>query len=142
MGHPAHSLRGTPRLSFAAIEACESGEGHAVIRIEIGAMPPLLRSIVSSALGTERDLAVMMPAATYGSGVEDADVLIVCSAREPDDCIPIRRLAGRRPPTIVAIDSEGTSATILRVTAESTALDGASDLCDAVRLAARRRTTN
>jgi hypothetical protein len=117
-----------------------------VIRIEIGAMPPLLRSIVSSALETERDLAVMAPAVTHGRGTgtraEDPDVLIVCSDREPDDCIPVRRLTGVRPPAIVAIDSEGASAMILRVTAESTTLAAASDLCDAVRLAARRRTTN
>lgn len=111
-----------------------------MIRIEIGAMPPLLRSIVSSALETERDLAVIAPSASdEARAALEADVLIVCSDREPDDFVPVRRLAGARPPAIVAIDSEGVSATIVRVTVESTPIAAASDLCDAVRLAARRR---
>ena len=87
-----------------------------MIRIEIGAMPPLLRSIVSSALETEGDLAVMAAGeAAARSG--EADVLIICSDRESDDCVPLGRLAGPRSPAIVAIDSEGASATILHVTA-------------------------
>lgn len=135
-------------LASPRSEACESGEGHAVIRIEIGAMPQLLRSIVSSALDTEGDMAVMAPTASEGRGLgaagDAADVLIVCSDREPDDLIPLRRLAGACAPAIVAIDSAGVSATILRVTAESTPIGAASDLRDAVRLAARHRsrTTN
>ena len=115
-----------------------------MIRIEIGAMPPLLRSIVSSALESERDMTVMAPAAAEGRGAgsrtDASDVLIVCSDREPDDCIPIRRFAGSEAPAIVAIDSEGGSATVLRVTAHSTPIAAASDLCDAVRLAARQRS--
>jgi hypothetical protein len=119
-----------------------------VIRIEIGAMPPLLRSIVSSALETEGDMAVMAPAAVEeGEAVRAAgaaDVLIVCSDRAPDDRIAFRQLVGTASPAIVAIDSEGACATILRVTAESTPIGAAADLCDAVRLAARyrSRTTN
>src|SRR5687768_3420169 len=91
--------------------ACESGEGQAVIRIEIGAMPSLLRSIVSSALETEGDMAVMAPAAIEGGRAGpwsgEADVLIVCSDREPDDRIALRQLVGTDSPAIVAIDSEG-----------------------------------
>ena len=115
-----------------------------MIRIEIGAMPPLLRSIVSSALETEGDLTVIAPSATEQRGAGSADVLIVCSDREPDECIPVRRLAGSEPPAIVAIDSEGVSATIVRLTSESTPIAAASDLRNAVRLAARQRlrTTN
>jgi hypothetical protein len=119
-----------------------------VIRIEIGTMPPLLRSIVSSALETEGDLAVMAPAATEegraGPAPGEADVLIVCSDRQPDDRIAFRQLVRADSPAIVAIDSEGASATILRVMAESTHIGAASDLCDAVRRAAhyRARTTN
>lgn len=115
-----------------------------MIRIEIGAMPPLLRSIVSSALETEGDMAVMAPAAAEAHRVDGADVLIVCSDREPEDCIPVGRLATRDSPAIVAIDSEGISATILRVTAESRPIAAAADLRDTVRLAARHRsrTTN
>jgi hypothetical protein len=114
-----------------------------VIRIEIGAMPPLLRSIVSSALETEEDFAVMIPLAASRRD-DEADVLVVCSDREPDDCLPVGRLAGRGSPAIVAIDSEGGSATILRVVAESASITAASDLCEAVRRAAlaRSRTTN
>ena len=117
-----------------------------MIRIEIGAMPPLLRSIVSSALETEGDMAVMAPAGTEAGGArpeagrDEADVLIVCSDREPEHRIAVRQLAGMNAPAIVAIDSEGVRATILRVTAESTPIGAASDLCDAVRLAARGRT--
>jgi hypothetical protein len=118
-----------------------------VIRIEIGAMPPLLRSIVSLALETEGDMSVMAPTATDGGrlgrradpGADRADVLIVCSDREPDDLIPVRRLGGTNSPAIVAIDSAGTSATILRVTAERTPVAAASDLRDAIRAAARQR---
>jgi len=40
-------------------KACESWEGQAVIRIEIGAMPRLLRSIVCSALETDGDMTVI-----------------------------------------------------------------------------------
>ena len=113
-----------------------------MIRIEIGAMPSLLRSIVSSALETEGDMAVM-PAATEGSNAgpaaAEADVLIVCCDREPDGRIAVRQLTRSDAPAIVAIDSEGTSAKILRVTAESTPIGAASDLCAAVRLAACRR---
>ena len=119
-----------------------------MIRIEIGAMPSLLRSIVSSALEPEGDMAVMAPATTRqgrpGPGAEEADVLIVCSDRDPDDCIPVRQLGGTGSTAIVAIDSAGASVTILRVTAESTPITAASDLRDAVRRAARHRsrTTN
>ena len=118
-----------------------------MIRIEIGAMPSLLRSIVSSAIETERDLVVMQPAIegrTAGPAAGDADVLIVCSDREPDDCIPFRQLATAGSPAIVAIDSAGVSATILRVTVERTAIAAAADLCYTIRLAARNRsrTTN
>jgi hypothetical protein len=148
LGHPAHSARPRTGLSLATIRNLRIREGHAVIRIEIGAMPPLLRSIVNSALGTEGDLVVMEPAAIggrrAGSPASGADVIIVCSDRDPDDCIPIRQLAGTDTPAIVAIDSAGATATILRVIAESTPIAAASDLCDAVRLAARdwSRTTN
>lgn len=143
-----------PRLPLASprSEACESGEGHAVIRVEIGAMPPLLRSIVSSALETEGDIAVMAPAADEqgrrgtGLGTEAGgpDVLIVCSDRTPDDRIAVRQLARADSPAIVAIDSEGARATILRVTAESAPIGAAADLCKAVRLAAglQSRTAN
>ena len=114
-----------------------------MIRIEIGAMPPLLRSIVSSALETERDLVVMAPAAGQrpGTGREtgQADVVIVCSDREPDACIPLRQRARPESPAIVAIDSEGASATILRVIGESRPIAAASDLREAVRHAARRQ---
>lgn len=141
---PATGLAlGSPRS-----KACESGEGQAVIRIEIGAMPPLLRSIVSSALETEGDMAVMVPTTGEqggaGHAIGEADVLIVCSDRGPDDRIAVRHLAKADSPAIVAIDSEGTCATILRVTAESAPIGAASDLCAAVRLAARDRlrTTN
>ena len=118
-----------------------------MIRIENGAMPPLLRSIVSSALQTEGDIAVMAPGTVEqgrpgtGSGPDasGADVLIVCSDRAPDDRIPIRHLARADSPAIVAIDSEGACATILRVTAESAPIGAAADLCKAVRLAAGSR---
>jgi len=118
-----------------------------VIRIEIGAMPPLLRSIVSAALGTEGDLVVVEPATIAGGArpaASGADVLIVCSDREPDHGIPVRKLTGTDAPTIVAIDSEGTSAMILRVIAGDRPIAAAADLCDAVRLAAgvRSRTSN
>jgi len=119
-----------------------------VIRIEIGAMPPLLRSIVSSALETERDMAVMAPVTTWrvdpGIRADEAAVLIVCTDREPAASISVRALARTDTPAIVTIDSEGASATILRVTAESMPIAAASDLCDAVRSAARGRsqTTN
>jgi len=119
-----------------------------VIRIEIGAMPSLLRSIVSSALEPEGDMAVMAPAMTResrtGPRAADADVLIVCSDRDPDDCIPVGQLAGAGSTAIVAIDSAGASVTILRVTAERTPITAAADLRDAVRRAARHRsrTTN
>ena len=115
-----------------------------MIRIEIGTMPPLLRSIVSAALESEGDFTLMASARTGASADVRADVLIVCSDREPDNCIPVRELASRDSPAIVAIDTEGACATTLRVTAEDTALGAASDLCDAVRLAAhtRTRTTN
>lgn len=145
MGHPAHSAYDGAGPSFAAIRSLASpGEGLAVIRIEIGAMPPLLRSIVSSALETERDLVVMAPATAEERTAGEADVLIVCSDRAPNNGIPVRQLARIEAPAIVAIDSEGVSATILRVTAESTPIAAASDLCEAVRLAARHRsrTTN
>ena len=123
-----------------------------MIRIEIGAMPPLLRSIVSSALETEGDIAVMPPSASEarrgGLRIDPqaarADVLIVCSDREPDGLIPLGRLVGHDSPAILAIDSEGSQVTIVRVTTESTPIAAASDLCNAVRLAAgqRPRTTN
>jgi hypothetical protein len=145
MRHPVHGADGRPRSSFAAIRSLRVREGHAVIRIEIGAMPPLLRSIVSSALETEGDMAVMAASEHGRSGADlGADVLIVCSDREPDDRIAVRQLASADSPAIVAIDSEVARATILRVTAESTAIGAASDLRDAVRLAAgyRQRTTN
>jgi hypothetical protein len=135
-------------LASPRSETCESGEDQAVIRIEIGDMPPLLRSIVSSALETEGDMAVMAPAAIEGGEAGrwsgEAHVLVVCSDREPDDRIAFRQLARTDSPAIVAIDSEGASATILRVTAESTPIGAASDLREAVRLAARyrSRTTN
>ena len=111
-----------------------------MIRIEIGTMPPLLRSIVSAALESEGDFAVMAPARTGAGADARADVLIVCRDREPDSCIPVRELARRDSPAIVAIDTEGACATTLRVTAEDTALGAASDLCDAVRLAAHSRS--
>jgi hypothetical protein len=129
-------------------DACESGEGPAVIHIAIGAMPPLLRSIVRSALETEADMAVMAPPAGEGGragpGAGEADVLIVCSDRESEHRIAVRQLAATDAPVLVAIDSEGTCATILRVTAERTPIGAASDLCEAIRLAAHRRsrTTN
>ncbi len=106
-----------------------------MIRIEIGAMPPLLRSIVSSALETEVDLVV-----TANDG--RADVLVVCSGRGPDDGVPVGRLLEADPPAIVAIDPEGTSATILRITAESRPIGAAADLCEAIRRADRPRMTN
>ena len=122
-----------------------------MIRIEIGAMPPLLRSIVSSALETEGDIAVMPPPgseARRGLRIDPqfarADVLIVCSDREPDGLIPLGRLVGHDSPAILAIDSEGSQVTIVRVTTERRPIAAASDLCNAVRLAAghRPRTTN
>lgn len=123
-----------------------------MIRIEIGAMPPLLRSIVSSALATERDIAVMPPRASErrASGARDdpaagrADVLIVCSDREPDGPIALRQLLGQDAPAILAIDSEGSTVTIVRVTTQTSPIAAAADLCEAVRRAAGRhpRTTN
>lgn len=115
-----------------------------MIRIEIGAMPPLLRSIVSSALETNEDLVVMAPPAREAGGDiagEEADVLLVCSDRAPQDCIPVRRLAGAEPSAIVAIDSAGASATIVWVAAESTPIAAAADLRAAVRRAAQQRAT-
>jgi hypothetical protein len=110
-----------------------------VIRIEIGAMPPLLRSILSAALEGEGDFTVVAPVA--GDDRVEPDVLVVCRDRAPHDCIPVGPLAAAAPPAIVAIDAEGLSATVLWVTAERTALGAATDLRDAVRIAARRRST-
>lgn len=109
-----------------------------MIRIAIGAMPPLLRSIVSSALEREGDFGLMAPAegGLWDSG--ETDVLIVCRDRTPDECIPLRALAGDAVPAIVAIDSQGASARILHVVAENAAITAAADLCDAVRRAARQ----
>jgi hypothetical protein len=115
-----------------------------VIRIAIGAMPQLLRSIVSSALETEGDFTLMAPPASGLCETGQADVLIVCRDRDPDQCIPVGELARSDAPAIVAIDSHGASARILHIVAETAAITAASDLCAAVRLAARQRagTTN
>lgn len=107
-----------------------------MIRIEIGAMPRLLRSIVCSALETDGDMTVI---ARSEAGPGEADVVIVCGDREPGDRIAFRQLAEADSSTIVAIDSAGASATILRVTAERAPIGAASDLREAVRRAARRR---
>lgn len=130
-------------VAFPGFGAVEAGR-NAVIRVEIGTMPALLRSIVGSALETQEDFAVMSNAATDLRKDEGgADVLIVCSDREPFDCIPIGALTGRNPAAIVAIDSEGASAKILRIISENSRIEAASDLCDAVRRAYQRaRTTN
>jgi hypothetical protein len=108
-----------------------------VICVEIGTMPALLRSIVGSALETQEDLTVM-PESSVGSAKEErsADVLIVCSDREPFNCIPFDALTGRNSPAIVAIDSKGVSATILRINSENNRIGAVSDLCEAVRRAA------
>jgi hypothetical protein len=73
------------------------------------------------------------------AGPGEADVVIVCGDREPGDRIAFRQLAEAVSSTIVAIDSAGASATILRVTAERAPIGAASDLREAVRRAARRR---
>ena len=115
-----------------------------MIRIEIGTMPPLLRSIVSSALETERDFTLMPPPASALWETGEADVVIVCRDRDPNACIPISELTSGDAPAIVAIDSQGTSARILHISAETASISAASDLCAAVRRAARPapRTTN
>jgi hypothetical protein len=131
-------------VAFPRLGAFEARR-NAVIRVEIGTMPALLRSIVSSALETQEDFAVMPNSATdLPRDEHGADVLIVCSDRAPFDCIPIGTLTGRNSAAIVAIDSEGASATILRIISENSRIEAASDLCDAVRRAAyqRARTTN
>jgi len=130
--------------SILPIRSLRVREDHAVIRIAIGAMPPLLRSIVSSALETEGDFTLMAPPVSALWGTGETDVLIVCRDREPDECIPIGELARADAPAIVAIDSQGASARILHIVAENAAITAASDLCAAVRLAAhpRTRTTN
>lgn len=109
-----------------------------MIRIAIGAMPSLLRSIVRSALETRRDMAVVAASEPCGPR-GGAEVLIVCSDREPDECIAVRHLIAAGAPTIVAIDTAGVRATILRVTVESMPIGAAADLCEAVRLAAGSR---
>ena len=111
-----------------------------MIRIAIGAMPPLLRSIVRSALETEGNFTLMAPPANALWGSGQADVVIVCRDRDPDECIPIGELTRNDAPAIVAIDSQGTSARILHIVGENAAITAASDLCGAVRLAARQRT--
>ena len=114
-----------------------------MIRVEIGTMPALLRSIVGSALGTQEDFTVMSDSTTeLGQDEIVADVLIVCTDREPFDCVPIRALTRRNSTAIVAIDSEGSLATILRISSEDSRIEAASDLCDAVRRAAFTRIRN
>lgn len=131
-------------VAFPRLGAFEAGR-NAVIRVEIGTMPALLRSIVGSALETQKDFVVMPNSASDLRKDEGgADVLVVCSDREPFDCIPIGALIGRNSAGIVAIDSEGASATILRIISEDSRIAAAADLCDAVRRAGlqRTRTTN
>jgi hypothetical protein len=122
----------------------ESGR-ELVIRVEIGTMPALLRSIVRSALETEDDFDVLAaPRATLSSDFGQADVVVVCRDREPFECIPVPLLADRRGPAIVAIDSDGDAAAILSVIAESCPVADASGLCGMVRHAAlaRRKATH
>jgi len=111
-----------------------------VIRIALGIMPPLLRSIVGSALESQEDFAVVPASQIVRPGTPaEVDVIMVCADRDPPDCVPVSLLVGRKPPTIVAIESAGDGAAIIRVTAERSPIGAASDLCEAVRSAAHRR---
>lgn len=129
-----------PAALASPVYRTSSQEGVAVIRIALGIMPPLLRSIVGSALESQEDFAVM-PASQIAAtnGTADVDVVMVCADRDPPDSVPVSLVLGSKPPAIVAIESAGTGAAIIRVTTEHRAIGAASDLCDAVRSAALRR---
>lgn len=132
---PAH-----PAALASPAYRTSSQEGVAVIRIALGIMPPLLRSIVGSALESQEDFAVMPASLIVQPGASaEVDVIMVCADREPPDSVPVSLLVGSKPPAIVAIESAGGGAAIIRVTAEHSPIGAASDLCDAVRSAALRR---
>ena len=133
-----------PFLTIAC--ALNFGFGSAaVIRVEIDTMPALLRSIVHAALSGHKDFLVdATPPDPDGGETGNADVLIVCGDREPFNRLSMSGLTGERPPAVVAIDTDGESASILHVIAEHRRLDAASDLGQIVRHAflARRETMN
>lgn len=108
-----------------------------MIRIEIGVMPALLRSIVRSALETQGDFTVVAALPNEASqGVDAVDVVVVSDDHEKLGRIPVAALLGNDSPGIVAIAADGHSASILRLVSEHSRLDAASDLSDVVRQAA------
>jgi hypothetical protein len=113
-----------------------------VIRIEIGNMPPLLGSIVRSALESQKDF-ILVEGLRSGQAAshDDIDVVIVSGDREKLGRIPVTSFITEDSPRIVAISADGHSASIVRVTADDRRLEAAADLSNLVRHAAldRRR---
>lgn len=111
-----------------------------MIRIALGIMPSLLRSIVGSALESEEGFAVMpVSSLPRGDASAEIDVIVICGDRGPAGGIPLSLLTAANAPAIVAIEATGDEAAIIRVTTERSTIGAAADLCDAVRRAAQHR---
>lgn len=144
MGRPAHGRPRPDRRSLVPVQTYEPGS-DGMIRVTIGSMPALLRSIVRSALETQGDFAVMeTPSEPRSEDLDATDVLLLCADRADREVLSIPVLIGTDTPAVVAVSSEGNSAFTIRTTTEDSRIGAASDLCDVVRRAAsdRRRVAN
>ena len=110
-----------------------------MIRIEIGQMPPLLRSIVRSALESQEDFAIVEVPQTEIGDADNADVIIVSGDPERLGRVPMVPFIAEDSPGLIAIAADGHSAAIVRVTAENSRVEAASDLSNLVRRAVRER---
>jgi inorganic pyrophosphatase len=110
-----------------------------MIRIEIGQMPPLLRSIVRAALESQEDFAIVEVPQTWADDGDSADVIIVSGDPQRLGRVPMVPFIAENSPGLIAIAADGHSAAIVRVTAENSRVEAASDLSALVRRAARDR---
>ena len=111
-----------------------------MIRIKIGIMPSLLRSIMRSALESQEDFVIVEASASETDEAFDTvDVVILSGHHQKLGHLPIAALVRKDSPRVVTISADGHSASALRITAENSRIDATSDLTNVVRRAALER---
>ena len=129
--------RGSPPRSLAGLKA--AGSGVNPIRIHLGPMPEMLRTIIGDLLRQETDLVVVGQSGegqdTLRSAQDErADVLIAHNQPHPDSrCLDT--ILAATPISILAISGDGRTADAVNLLRRPVALNGGgqSGLADAIR---------
>ena len=137
-----------PGPKFALNRQDSRREGVNPIRIHLGPMPEMLRTIVSDLLGREQDILVVGRSHEGEDTLrrakdEQADVLIT-HEQEGQHNLCLGQILAATPLSILSISGDGRSADAVDLVRRPVTLNGssASALADAVRVIADYRTTN